>query len=353
MEEICEPCCHMMGKAAPTAAANQDEGEDEEEDIAAGGGGGGGIVFFEVGNLGRLGGGGACPQEESLWAAWGGTLRLRGGGRERVKKPKPTVSRGMLPPELDEAFEAPARVVGRKLSATAKMKPPPPSRGRGSDEQEGYEDGGEGGDGAGGAGAGWRVEARRRRARERRRRQREAREKDREEERIETLIRSVVPGCAVKAHFKAKGGGPSNATKVCQVTKIAGEGIVKVLLPSGLKQKIPLEWVESVFQPKPPSLGVPGEGAGHGRGNGEDGVAVGGGQGDDAGKSENARVRGAREDKQGAREDRLREAAVRQKAKRRERRKARRERSVRERDEAKKDDAAAIKVMLEEARKRR
>jgi hypothetical protein len=62
---------------------------------------------------------------------------------------------------------------------------------------------------------------------------------------------AVRPGVKVRTHFKTKGGGQSLAVKECTVTKIK-EGdtgrIVKVLLPSGLKQKVPIHWIEGIVE---------------------------------------------------------------------------------------------------------
>jgi hypothetical protein len=83
----------------------------------------------------------------------------------------------------------------------------------------------------------------------RRRRNRERRARVIEVKRRAALERALRPGVTVSTHFKAKGGAQSAALKECVVTKIK-EGddgyMVKILLPSGLKQKIPLSWVQAV-----------------------------------------------------------------------------------------------------------
>ncbi len=86
------------------------------------------------------------------------------------------------------------------------------------------------------------VAARRRRNRERRARITEVKHRA-------AVERALRPGVTVSTYFKAKGGAQSATLRDCVVTKIK-EGddgyMVKILLPSGLKQKIPLAWVQAV-----------------------------------------------------------------------------------------------------------
>lgn len=114
----------------------------------------------------------------------------------------------------------------------------------------------------------------------------------------------------MRAHFKAKGGGKSESVKICVVSKIKDDGIVKLMLPSGLKQKVPVEWI----------AGIQGEGFDKDKGGVDRRAAQERAPRDHAGKSPKKAVgKGVKEVKK-RQEDRLLEVKTRQKEKRKTRR---------------------------------
>ena len=196
------------------------------------------------------------------------------------------------------------------------------------------------------------VEARRRRARERRQRQRLHAGRERELRRIHHLRGKIVPGVRVLAHFTAKGGAKSEAVRECVVTKMAdddggGEGVVKLQLPSGLKQKVPLGWVQNIIAScgkegdADTSIEVDGEVVPRGGGNG-------GRVGDGAVEKGKARVG----EGEGCTE---REAVVaaRRREKRKHRRKARKARALAEAQEGRMAGKARRKAVAKEENEKR
>jgi hypothetical protein len=187
----------------------------------------------------------------------GSRLVLRGGAKKRKSRTRSTEEDSLEEPHSKRRS---VHASSTKRSSVRK-KPAQTDEYDLSSDNDGNDEGDSDGDGSGNGGDQQPVSrlvlARRQRNRERRRRLAERARESREAAARDALARAratIAGGEAIRARYRVKGGAASTAARNCTAAGPANAtaGTVRVTLPSGVQQTIPLDWVESVLPPPPP-----------------------------------------------------------------------------------------------------